>query len=101
MKQYYTLVEPFREHGRSIGEYLEDNKIDYRLGAEDPRDLKEFGLQDFLDDKDLLVKTYSVLLDEHELSAIRLSVEKMSIIQVRPSTRLYNRIRSVIGWMTD
>lgn len=101
MKQYYTIIQNFIPSGRSLGEYLDEQGIHYTLGADFSEDLKEFGYIDPNTDPKQLKEIFRVLIDEHELSAIKLSVGGVDIIQNRSGLNLKNKIRSCFSWFVD
>jgi len=101
MKQYYTLVQAFVPFGRPLGEYLDEQGITYTLGADFSEELKKYGYIDPSGISGKLQKTYKVLIDEHELSAIKLSVDGVDIIQNRSSLKLQNKVRSYFSWILD
>ena len=108
MKQYYTLVQAFTPTGRSLGEYLDQQGILYTLGADLYEELKKYGyigpsnytITGYIIDGKIL-KTYKALIDEHELTAINISVDGVYIIQNRSSLNLLNKIRSCFSWILD
>lgn len=101
MKQYYTLVQSFIPENLSLGDYLEDRGIKYELGAERYDELQALGYYNPGTDRESIMKTFRVLIEEHELSAIMLSVDGVSKIQNRPGTDLRNKIRSQFSWFLD
>jgi hypothetical protein len=101
MKQYFTLVQAFTPNHRSLAEYFETQNIEYQLGADLYEELKVFGYHDPNAKTGDLLKTYRVLLDEHELSAIKLSVDGVSNIQNRSGVKLQNKVRSYFSWFLD
>lgn len=105
MKQYYTLIQDFIPGGKFLGDYLDEQGILYTVGADFSEDLKEFG---YIDPNsgpgsahEQLKKIFRVLIDEHELSAIKLSVGGVDIIQNRSGLNLKNKIRSCFSWFVD
>jgi hypothetical protein len=108
MKQYYTLVQAFTPTGRSLGEYLDQQGILYTLGADLYEELKKYGyinsssytISGYTIDGKIL-KTYKALIDEHELTAIKLSVDGVDIIRNRFSLNLLNKVRSYFSWILD
>jgi hypothetical protein len=98
MRQYYTLIQAFTPEYRSLAEYLDSQGIEYTLGADFAQELKEFGYINPSKTSNDLVKKYTVLIDEHELSAIKLSVDGVSIIQNRASVNTLNTARKYFKW---
>jgi len=101
MKQYYTLVQAFTPEHRSLTEYLETLNINYEIGADLYEELKEFGYYNSSAKTGDLLKTFRVLIDEHELSAIMLSVDGVSSIKNRSGVKLRNKVRSYFSWILD
>lgn len=101
MKQYFTLVQAFTPDHRSLADYLDDQGIHYVLGADLYEELKKFGLYDANLTTGTLLKTYRVLIDEHELSAIMLSVDGVTKIQNRTEVAIQNKIRGYFSWILD
>jgi hypothetical protein len=101
MKQYYTLIQNFIPSGRSLGEYLDEQGIHYTVGADFSEDLKAFGYIDPNTSPKQLKEIFRVLIDEHELSAIKLSVDGIDIIQNRSGLNLKNKIRGCFSWFMD
>lgn len=100
MKQYYTLIQAFQPENISLPDYLDQQGIDYTLGAEFCEDLREFGFKVPIV-AGTLMKKYVVLIEEHELSAIMLSVDGVSVIQNRSGVKVQNKIRSYFSWILD
>ncbi len=101
MKQYFTLVQAFTPDHRALGEYLESQGIEYVLSADLYEELKDFGYYDPKCTTGTLLKTYRVLIDEHELSAIMLSVDGVTNIKNRPGVKAHNKIRGYFSWILD
>lgn len=101
MKQYFTLVQAFTPENRSLREYLNTQCIEYTIGADLYEELKEYGYRDSISKTGTLLKTYRVLIDEHELSAIMLSVDGVTSIKNRTGVKLQNRIRGYFSWILD
>lgn len=99
MKQYYTLVQAFTPAGKSLDEYLDQQGILYTLGADFSEELRNYGYVGGTVGK--IQKIYKVLIDEHELSAIKLSVGGVDIIQNRSSLNFHNKVRSYFTWILD
>jgi hypothetical protein len=98
MKKYYTLVQAFQPENRSLSEYLENQGIVYKLGADFSEELKEYGFN-YTVSSGTLLKTFRVLIEEHELSAIILSVDGVSVIRNRPFLNILNKIRGYFSWI--
>lgn len=101
MKQYYTLVQAFQPEHRDLGDFLTEQGIDHSVGADFAEELKAFGFKDPTSKTGTLLKTYKVLIDEHELSAIKLSVDGVTVIQNRDGVKLQNKIRGMFSWIVD
>lgn len=101
MKKYYTLVQDYIPSHRSLEGFLDEQGIDYSLGADFPEDLRKFGFTCPSSKTGTLVKTYKVLIDDHELSAIKLSIDGVTVIENRDSVKLQNKIRGMFSWILD
>lgn len=101
MRKYFTLVQEFdpSNHGDSeLGTYLTNQGIVFQLGADFNYELCPFGYQCPPGSDQQLLKTYTVLIEEHELSAIMLSVGGVQVIQNRNSVNRKNKVRSMFSW---
>jgi hypothetical protein len=108
MKQYHTLVQPLHTDDRDLEEYFKSRDIGYRLGADRQEDLAEYG---FSIDKEIaahpmignrpLVAVYVVLLDESDLSAIKLSIPEVQIIRNRRWFDFINTVRGRFLWFLN
>lgn len=98
MKQHYTLVQIWDPGRRLLGEYFEEISIPYDLGADFSEELKKFGYNDPSVPQGILVKIYRVLLDEEELTAIKLANDDIKIIRNRPWLNIKNHIRRLFSW---
>lgn len=103
MRQYYTLIQPYIHVGEvSLEEYLSQSGIKVDIGADLSSELVEYGLKktdattDIVDDP--LLKKYVVLLEEHELTAIKLSINNIQILENRPTVNLHNKMRGCFKW---
>lgn len=101
MKQYFTLVQAFIPDHRSLGDYLDEQGIEYKLGADRYDELKMFGYYDPNAKYDSILKTFTVLIDEHELSAIKLVVDGVHVVKNRPAVNAHNKVRSYFSWILD
>jgi hypothetical protein len=101
MKQYFTLVQAFQPTHRGLGEYLEEQGIEYSLGADRYDELKMYGFYDANASPESILKTFKVLIDEHELSAIKLSVDGVHMVQNRSGVKAQNKVRSYFSWFLD
>lgn len=104
MKKYFTLVQEFdpSNHGDSaLGTYLTDQGIVFTLGADFNHELSLFGYKCPPGTEQQLLKTYTVLIEEHELSAIMLSVGGIQVIQNRNSVNRKNKVRSMFSWFVS
>ena len=100
MKQYYTLTQNYIPEHRPLEDFLDEQGFEYHLGADLSEELKRYGYL-VPAASGTLIKTYKVLLNEHELSAIKLSVDGVCIIENRPFVKVQNRIRSYFSWILD
>jgi hypothetical protein len=99
VKQYYTLIQSFSPtHNKWLGDYLNDQEIEYDLGADFASELTVFGYNNIGNPAELL-KKYVVLIEEEELSAIMLCVGGVSVIQNRPFINAKNKIRGMFKWV--
>jgi hypothetical protein len=100
MKRYYTLLQSFHhENDRGLDEYLATNDIDFKIGADFASELKLFGYTPPPGHEKDLLKKYIVLIEEHELSAIQLSVGGVTIIKNRPEVEFKNKVRGYFSWI--
>jgi hypothetical protein len=81
-----------------LGPYLTRQGIIFNLGADFNEELKPFGYVPVTKDKELK-KVYTVLIEEHELTAIMLSVGGVQIIKNRNSINRLNKVRSMFSWI--
>lgn len=101
MRQYYTLTQSFAvsSETKSLGPYLDSQDIKYNIGLEQAEDLYEFGFRNSVIsinatmNNKALVKKYVVLLEEHELTAIKLCVDGVMVIANRRHYDMLNRVR--------
>lgn len=101
MKQYFTLVQAFIPDHRPLGDYLDEQGIEYKLGADRYDELKMFGYFDPNANSASILKTFTVLIDEHELSAIKLSVDGVHVVQNRSAVKAQNKVRGYFSWFLD
>jgi hypothetical protein len=102
MKFYHTLVQPYNDDSlnRQLDAYLTEQGIEYDMGADFADELSKFGFKVTLHvTGDKLLKKTIVLIDEHELSAIMLSVDKVSEIRNRPWIETKNKFRRLSKWL--
>lgn len=101
MKRYYTFAQSLRDNFRSLGDYLNEQGIKYDLTVDYITELKkcEFKAGPGIFIHTDLIKTYIVLLDEHELSAIMLCVDGVQIIRNRIFEDIVNHIRYYFKWI--
>lgn len=100
MKLYYTLVQPFQSEGnRDLGNYLKAQEIKYTIGADTVEELRKYGCK--IADKKQMMYRYVALIEEHELSAISLSVSDVEIIRNRTEQVLRNKIRGCFKWFLN
>lgn len=108
MRMYRTLVQPLFTQDIDLEDYFRGQGIDYKLGADWQEDLTSYG---FTIDRDglvhplagnrALVATYIVLLDESDLSAIKLSIPEIQIIRNRSWYNFVNKIRGYCSWFLN
>lgn len=97
MKLFYTLVQDFTPNAdRDLGLYLINQQIDYDLGADYAEELRSRGFKGSA--PNMLLKKYVVLIEEHELSAIMLSVSGVSAVDNDNWIKLKNRLRRCFSW---
>ena len=101
MKKYYTLVQPFNEQGTTLAEYFRRQDIPFSLGADRVDELMKLGFSDPNLDNDAIVKRYIVLLEEHELTAIQLTLDHVQILSNEPMTERRNQLRKAFAWFVD
>ena len=101
MKRYYTLVQPFNEQGTTLAAYFRRQDITFSLGADRVDELKKLGFEGPNLDNDAIVKRYIVLLDEHELTAIQLTLDHVQILENEPMTERKNKLRKAFRWFVD
>lgn len=106
MRQYYTLVQPFVGEGElSLEEYLAESRIQADVGADLASELVEFGFKITSETcsnnvpGDTLLKRYIVLLEEHELTAIKLTLDNVQVLENRPAVELHNKVRGCFKWI--
>ena len=98
MKQYYTLVQSFSpDNNKWLGDFLNDQGIEYDLGADFAGELKDLGYKN--SNPAELLKIYTVLIEEHELSAIMLAVGGVTVVRNRPYENTRNKIRNMFRWI--
>jgi len=101
MKQYYTLAQGLSfSVNRTLGDYFDEQDIKYDLGADMVGELKLYGYRPgpaIISNNDI-VKKYVVLLDDHELSAIKLCVDDVQIIKNRSLAKSLNKLRWYFRW---
>lgn len=101
MKQYYTLVQSFQPTHKNLQDYLEEQGISYTVGADMSEELWEYGFKNPSVQSGVLLKKFTILIDEHELSAIMLSVDDVSVIRNRSGVKVQNKFRSYFSWILD
>ena len=92
MKHYYTLGQPFSGNERDLSDYFDSLGIEYKMGADYENDR-------MLDNN--FLRTYVVLLDEADLSAIQLSLDDVRVIKSQPYVKLVNKVRDKFKWFLD
>lgn len=104
MRKYHTLAQAYSnsESNMSLGEYFSNQGIEYQIGADLASELVKFGfVPGDLDHHDALVKKYTVLIDESELTAIKLSVDGVQIINTSSTNQRLNKVRGWFSWFLD
>jgi len=97
MKLYYTLVQRFCPgDDRDLEEFFLNNKIKFKLSADFAGDLTHDGAYSVYTATEF-VKTYTVLIEEHELSAIMLSVGGVIVVDNRRSFNIKNSMRKMLN----
>lgn len=101
MKQYYTLAQGLSfSVNRALGDYFDEQGIKYDIGADMIGELKKYGYRPgpaIITDNEI-VKKYVVLLDDHELSAIKLCVDDVQVIKNRSFAKNLNKLRWWFRW---
>jgi hypothetical protein len=95
MRTYRTLTQLFEGSNTPLGVYLDQQQIEYTLAVDCMVNLYSKGWKSEWEDSDILVKCYTLLIDEHELSAITLAVDNVHQIKNR---KIYNILNVVRGW---
>jgi hypothetical protein len=107
MKRYYTLVQPFvGKDELSLEAYLAESCIQADVGADLASELVEFGYKNFDEmvakaNGQTLLKKYVVLLEEHELTAIKLAIGNVQVLENRPAIDLQNKVRGCFKWFLN
>jgi hypothetical protein len=103
MKKYYTLVQPFVGEGElSLEEYLAESRIEADVGADLAAELVEYGYEKGKEESyGTLLKKYVVLLDEHEIIAIKLALDNVQVLENRPAIDLQNKVRGYFKWFLN
>lgn len=102
MKQYYTLIQEFvPTNERNLSEYLTEQGIEHEVGADfaDEFISKNHYLMPNAPDK--LMSKCTALIEEHELSAIMLSVGGVTVVDNRPFINTKNKVRRWFKWIVD
>jgi hypothetical protein len=100
MKQYYTLIQAFQPDGKNLQDYLEEQGIKYEVGADFAEDLLKKELQSSAW-YGTLFKKFIVLIEEHELSAIKLCIDGIQVVPNRNGVKLQNKVRGYFSWILD
>ena len=89
MRYYYTLTQPFSGNERDLSNYFDGIGIEYKMGA------------DFENNRvdGAFFRTYVVLLEEEDFSAIQLSLDDVKLIDNQPYYKLANKIRDKLKWI--
>lgn len=98
MKMYYTLVQDFTPNGdKDLGLYLLNQDIEYEVGADFAEELRSRGFTGAASNR--LLRKYTVLIEEHELTAIMLSVTGVAMIRNDKTHSVLNFVRKIIKWV--
>lgn len=99
MKQYYTLIQEFvPTNERRLSEYLTEQGIVHEVGADFADEFKKLG---YYMSTDKLMLKCTALIEEHELSAIMLSVGGVTVVDNRPFINAKNKVRGWFKWIVD
>jgi hypothetical protein len=102
VKQYYTLIQEFvPTNKRSLNEYLIEQGIEHEVGADFAEDFRKLGYNLPNMHPDELMSKCIVLIEEHELSAIMLSVDGVTIVDNRPFIDTKNKVRGWFKWFLN
>lgn len=102
MKQYYTLIQEFvPTNERSLSEYLTEQGIEHEVGADFADEFISKNHYLIPNASDKLMSKCTVLIEEHELSAIMLSVGGVTVVNNRPFINTKNKVRGWFKWIVD
>jgi len=102
MKQYYTLIQEFvPTNERSLSEYLTEQGIEHEVGADFSEEFRRRGYHVPTMQDDKLMSRCIALIEEHELSAIMLSVGGITVVDNRPFINIKNKVRGWFKWIVD
>lgn len=103
MKQHYTLAQDYISNAnKTIGQYLTEQGIEFQIGADLAGDLVHTsGYINNTDNSSHLVSRYTALLDEHELTAIKMAVDGVQIINNSPYVQRKNKVRGMFSWFVE
>jgi hypothetical protein len=93
---YYTLAQSIDLGKGRIHNYLRDRNIDYRSGVERWDEL--WIISGDRPKADRMAWIYIALLDESDLSAIRLSFDDIVVVRNRFDIELKNKFRRLFRW---
>jgi len=101
MKLWRTLIQPWsgEEINRTIDTYLDEQGIEHDMSADFADELSQFGTITIHMLGDRLLRKTVVLIDDHELSAIMLSVDQVIVIKNRPWIETKNKFRRLAKWL--
>lgn len=98
MKHYYTLIQSFQpEH--DLQAYLDEQGIYYKVGADFAEEFFKPNHGKLMIEHGVLLKKFTVLIEEHELSAIMLSVDGVQVVDNRNSIKFQNTVRGYFSWI--
>lgn len=99
MRQYYTLIQDFSPlNDRSLSEYLTEQGIKYDMGADFADEFISKNHYLIPKTSDKLMSKCVALIEEHELSAIMLSVGGVTVVDNRPFINVKNKVRGWFKW---
>jgi hypothetical protein len=95
--QYYTLAAP-REYRDELSKAIVRMGIDYRLSADFLEDIELNAGSGQVFERDSLILMYRVCIDKETLTAIRLSVPSLYIVENRRHIKILNSLRRLFSW---
>ena len=102
MKQYYTLIQDFSPlNDKSLCEYLTEQGIKYDMGADFADEFISKNHYLIPEASSKLMSKCVALIEDHELSAIMLSVGGVIVVDNRPFINVKNKVRGCFSWFVD